>query len=41
MYRKVRAAHEKALSDISDVRRDLDGLVLDERCAEQELVNLE
>ena len=41
MYRKVRAAHEKALSDISDVRRDLDGLVLDERCAEQELVNLD
>ena len=41
MYRKVRAAHEKALSDISDVRRDLDGLVLDEICAEQELVNLD
>jgi len=39
-YRKVREAHAKTLCDISDVQRDLDGLVLDEGCEEQELVNL-
>ena len=39
-YRKVREAHAKTVRDIFNVQQDLDGLVLDEGCVEQELVNL-